>query len=277
MADNVLFKRGLQANLPTSSSIGDKAIVDGAFYLTTDTNRLYVGKGNSLALLNQTVQIIPKVNDLPGKAGGLNAAKTPSKDDFYYCTLENVLAVYDGVKWVQINPDTNNTIKVDSVTVANPDKTTEGQLTYKATIVQNKYNKDGTVVANTDGSKVIPDVTFDLVLKATDLEGILHDPASVGLETTAGANPTIKTKGTGSDSASNVQIAGGDNVTISAAGKVITVSAEDTTYSLGVDSTTTGEGEDKKTTYSSKIVLTDNEGTTNKVEFAAGSALIAEA
>ena len=34
---NVYFKRGLQASLPSNSA----NIVDGAFYLTTDTNRLY--------------------------------------------------------------------------------------------------------------------------------------------------------------------------------------------------------------------------------------------
>lgn len=33
---NILFKRGLQNNLPTTAT-------DGVFYLTTDTNRLYVG------------------------------------------------------------------------------------------------------------------------------------------------------------------------------------------------------------------------------------------
>ena len=39
---NVLFKRGLQANLPKSN------IIDGAFYLTTDTNRLYIGNNTEL-------------------------------------------------------------------------------------------------------------------------------------------------------------------------------------------------------------------------------------
>jgi hypothetical protein len=37
---NVAFKRGLSANLPIGNA------VDGVFYLTTDTNRLYVGNSN---------------------------------------------------------------------------------------------------------------------------------------------------------------------------------------------------------------------------------------
>jgi hypothetical protein len=56
---NVLFKRGPQANLPSGSN---QFIQDGAFYLTTDTNRLYYGENStgatgsgSLKLLNQTV------------------------------------------------------------------------------------------------------------------------------------------------------------------------------------------------------------------------------
>ena len=44
---NVLFKRGVQANLPQNGSA-----VDGVFYFTEDTNRLYLGKGTDRVLLN---------------------------------------------------------------------------------------------------------------------------------------------------------------------------------------------------------------------------------
>lgn len=88
------FKRGLQANLP---AIGE----DGVFYLTSDSNRLYAGIGDNKApqLLNQTVQIVDKVDSLPVSA---------NINDFYYCTAENILAIYTGKEkgWVQINPDT---------------------------------------------------------------------------------------------------------------------------------------------------------------------------
>jgi hypothetical protein len=42
---NVLFKRGKQQNLPSTA-------LDGVFYLTTDTHRLYVGQDNVPVLLN---------------------------------------------------------------------------------------------------------------------------------------------------------------------------------------------------------------------------------
>ena len=51
MADQLLFKKGLQSDLDKVTSS-----VNGAFYLTTDTNRLYIGNGSDKPkLLNQTV------------------------------------------------------------------------------------------------------------------------------------------------------------------------------------------------------------------------------
>ena len=45
---NVLFKRGLQANLPASGSA-----VDGALYFTTDTKRLFLGHGTELLPISE--------------------------------------------------------------------------------------------------------------------------------------------------------------------------------------------------------------------------------
>lgn len=112
---NIKFKRGLQANLPA-------VVEDGVFYLTTDTNRLYVGQpvsgSNTVErkLLNQTVQIIGSLTELTTMANNWTN-KDAHINDFYYITDDNVLAVYTGVDknknggWVQINPDTNTTTK----------------------------------------------------------------------------------------------------------------------------------------------------------------------
>ena len=100
----LMFKRGRQDDLP-------KIAADGCFYLTTDTNRLYVGQGdnNSPVLLNQTVQIVSSVSALP--------KSPPARDnDFYYCISENVLAVYRaGEGWTQINTNTNDTVEVSDI------------------------------------------------------------------------------------------------------------------------------------------------------------------
>ena len=105
---NVLFKRGLQANLPKSN------IIDGAFYLTTDTNRLYVGNNTELVELNKSITVVKTVNDLP-KTG-------VEVGQFYYIAGENkhagasddsgnILAVVTSIvngnpQWTQVNPDT---------------------------------------------------------------------------------------------------------------------------------------------------------------------------
>ena len=105
---NVLFKRGLQKNLPANGSVED-----GVFYLTTDTNRLYVGIGTNKKLLNQTVQIINSIEDLEALPTQWGQDASSHVNDFYYISGSNILAVYTGTGenagWVQINPDTNTT------------------------------------------------------------------------------------------------------------------------------------------------------------------------
>lgn len=215
---NIMFKRGKQAQLPSTGEYG-------CFYLTTDTNRLYVGNENNLVVpVNQGVINVSKVDNLPAK-NNIEAGQ------FYYVMDENILCVYNGNQWVQINPDTNNndTIKVSSVSVANPVITNDEKIVYTTTLSQTKYTKDGVVVPN-----AVSDITFDLTLTAADLEKIIHDPASVGLEVESSGNQAvIKTAGTGANNTKTATIKGGSNVTVTQEDGVITVAATDSTYQLG--------------------------------------------
>ena len=116
---NVLFKRGLQSNLPVTHQ-------DGTFYLTTDTHRLYVDNASDRFLLNQTVQIVANEAALQAKAQSwtTNAEKQAHVNDFYYLQTENILAVWINsgseqspyYEWKQINPDTDHI--VDDVTLS---------------------------------------------------------------------------------------------------------------------------------------------------------------
>lgn len=101
---NVSFKRGTAANLAKLSTY-----TDGCFYLTSDTNRLYVAQSASnLVELNKSIEIVANVAALP---------KTNVADgQFYYAQEENILCVYKSTedpKWIQINPDTNTTYKLE--------------------------------------------------------------------------------------------------------------------------------------------------------------------
>ena len=100
---NILFKRGLHANLPSGANV-----IDGAFYLTTDSHRLYAGINSQLVDLNQYIQIVNTVADLD-KLSNIEIG------DFAYIQGGNILAVYQETegtkKWVQINQNTDTTNK----------------------------------------------------------------------------------------------------------------------------------------------------------------------
>ena len=117
---NVSFKRGTQQHLDEMSTY-----VEGAFYLTTDTDRLYFAQANNeLVELNQFVHSVATLNNLPAE----NTLTASNNGDFYYIEDRNILCRFDnskdtGKKWVQINPDHNtelvagtNGLSVSSVT-----------------------------------------------------------------------------------------------------------------------------------------------------------------
>lgn len=139
MSTNLQFLRGTQANLNKIESA-----IDGAFYLTTDTNRLYVGQGTALVELNKSVTTVSTFDSLP---------KTNIEEgQFYYVSNINVLCVYKGGKWVQINPDT----KLDSVTTTVTDiaateaDTFDKKVSITHTFVQTSSDENDAQPTNTD-------------------------------------------------------------------------------------------------------------------------------
>lgn len=209
---NILFKRGLQTNLPTTA-------VDGVFYLTTDTNRLYVGQGSTMALLNQTVQIVASVSALPTSA---------AKNDFYYCTAENVLAVWDGSKWQQINKNTNDNIDtyVTGVSASKVETSVDGGIVVSFNIQQKKYDLISNQTTN------LTDIPVSFTISKENLD--TANEIDVGLLASAitGGGAKIVTTGNGSDDVEYVNLKQGSNVTISVSGDDITIAAKDTTYDI---------------------------------------------
>ena len=73
---NVSFKRGTQQHLNEMSTY-----VEGAFYLTTDTDRLYFAQANNeLVELNQFVHSVATLDNLPAE----NTLTASNNGDFYY-------------------------------------------------------------------------------------------------------------------------------------------------------------------------------------------------
>ena len=102
---NVLFKRGLKANLPDNASKGN--VIDGSLYFTTDTCQLYLGHNTALLPIGDNIRIVSATTDLG------NAAD--HRHEFAYVETGNILAWSNGSAWKQTNPNTENDTLTASV------------------------------------------------------------------------------------------------------------------------------------------------------------------
>lgn len=171
---NILFKRGLHSALPTTA-------VDGAFYLTTDSHRLYAGIGTELVDLNQYIQV---VSNIEGNTDSLQALTNVQSGDFAYVKNGNILAIYQDKAWVQINKNT------DTV-VTGLDATGDGAAA------------DGTLtlsITSSEGTPVTTDIKF-LGKGGTDVT-----VAEDGTITVQGAVYSIAGKGTAQTGATGGEV-----------------------------------------------------------------------
>lgn len=250
---NVLFKRGLHADLPAAT-----AAEDGVFYLTTDTGRLYVGQDkivngstvHDLVELNKSIEVISSASELPtsnvrpgqffyisGQGGANTNGKDPSKSG------GNILAVCTSTgtngtnpTWVQVNPDTDtnddhnthvSNFKIEKDTV----NSTSSKVVYKWTItnISDGISEGGTTSTLTG--------SFDVL--ASDIASLADAHVSIGSTAVSGGSTTLSTAGNGSESGSGKQvtISQGENVTLSGSANQITINAVDTKYTTSVNGT----------------------------------------
>lgn len=225
---NVAFKRGLSANLPVNNA------VDGVFYLTTDTNRLYVGNGSTLVDLNRYILTVGSYRDLP---------TTPHVNDFAWVKDENMLLVCTKEdpslalgQWTQINPpDTNDNddTAVTGVTDMTVAATKDGGVTVSFNIQQERTERSLGSVTGTVKLDAIP-VSF--TISGADIA--TANNVAVGMDVAAISNGAkITTTGDGSDKgAAFVNIKGAGGATVSVSGDDITITSADTQY--GIEATT---------------------------------------
>lgn len=151
------FLTGLQKSVDTMLSQGANAgAKHGYFYLTKDSHRLYVGNSDgSLSAVNEGVQTVTYLNDLPVLSSADD--KVAYTGRFFYVqykdssagqvasNVANILCVYNGSSWVQINANTNTLIK-----------STEFATAIKETDVATVTN----TITDTDGAKKTGDFTI---------------------------------------------------------------------------------------------------------------------
>ena len=168
---NIQFLLGTQASLEKyikgpSASDGARA-ADGTFYLTNDTHRLYVGTSLGTAV---------PVNEGVITVSNLDALKTVSAHpgEFYYVTNGNILCVYTGKEWVQINNNTNTYVKATDTVVSLADQvatiTTKYTMNDGTTPISDSWN-----LAVAEGVKVSIDAATDKVI----LTGVVNDSFGV--------------------------------------------------------------------------------------------------
>lgn len=163
---NIQFLLGTQANLEKYIS-GSSTAAEGTFYLTNDTHRLYVGTSlGTAAPVNEGVITVSNLDALQ------NVSAHPG--EFYYVKAGNILCVYDGKQWVQINNNTNTYVKATDTVVSLADQvatiTTKYTMSDGTTPISDSWN-----LAVANGVKVSIDAATDKVI----LTGVVNDSFGV--------------------------------------------------------------------------------------------------
>lgn len=215
---NVGFKLGTQAKVDALLKTPGTSVVEGSFYLTSDTHRLYIGQkatasdtNAQLFPVNEGVITVATTANLPNVS---EADKSVYAGRFYYVTDGNILCVYNGSSWVQINPDHDTYIDSHSYSV-----------------------KDGTITDNihrSDGQEL--NATFTVTgANGIQITGtgttltITGDKYSLS-STVTDNKATVKLDSANTADDTSVVLAGGDNVTITqnTNTKEVTIESTDT-------------------------------------------------
>lgn len=151
------FLTGAQSSIDTMISKGANAgAKHGYFYLTKDSHRLYIGNSDgSISAVNEGVQTVTYLGDLPNLTTAADRVAYTGR--FFYVqykdstagqvdsNIANILCVYNGSTWVQINANTDTHINSNTYTASTAGAT--------ATIKN--------AIGSTDGGSVSG--TFDIV------------------------------------------------------------------------------------------------------------------
>ena len=238
---NVFFKRGSQTALNALINGSGDRFVDGSFYLTTDTDRLYVAQSASeLVELNKSIHIVPTIDDLPktnvdvGQFYYVQGSSTSTRAE--NVQNGNILAVVTGYKgngdpnWVQVNPDTN-TNDTDN------DHVTGFSITKSASSTQSVLRYDWKIEQENVNNNAIADLTGSFEILSSDIAQLAG--ASVGLASTAPTNNTVTLSTTGSGAGvGSLTFAGksGGNITISGSANSVIIDSKNTEYIQSVNS-----------------------------------------
>ena len=285
--NQIAFLHGSESNLQALRSNATN-IKLGAFYITNDTNRMYLGvqdgQNKKIVPLNQGVITIDKVVNLP--------TSNIEVGYFYYATKENVLCVYNGQTWVQINPDTNTYV-------------TEQKITAETKSVQNGH---GATITNTltrnDNDQTLTgkwNITSDNTIELTVTDATQTSDATINFKCVmalktvkSGTNDNfgkivLSKDGTSTtDPAGEIKIAGDDYISVSSDGSGNISLGAETLHNADIKSISTEFNDNGE--LSTTVTLQENDKTltpatvtpqiklktsdTNSIKFANGTAVL---
>lgn len=215
---NVGFKLGTQAKVDALLKTPGTSVVEGSFYLTSDTHRLYIGQkataedtNAQLFPVNEGVITVAKVADLPNVS---EADKPVYAGRFYYVTNGNILCVYNGKSWVQINTNTDTVINSHSYSIDG------GAITDKIHLSNGQDANATFTVVGANGVQIAGTGT------TLTITGDKYSLSS----TVASNKATVKLDSANTTNDTSVVLAGGDNVTITqnADTKEVTIKSNNT-------------------------------------------------
>ena len=255
---NVYFKRGTQASLNTLINGNGNRFVEGSFYLTSDTNRLYFAQSaTNLVDLNQYIHITTGVNPASPPSSATQGYSNLQQGDIYYWSDQNILAICDNPAtgaWTQLNPDTALKANASNITVTS---TTANKIDF-ALEVEDTKNTKSQGAFSIQGSANVTVTANNGVITIESVDTTDNALYTLGTESSTNTGAiTLNASGQGG-TASSIAIAGdgsvtvssdaNGNITISGAGGVSTASqafdaSGNYTISLGTtDGTITTQG-----------------------------------
>lgn len=289
------FKVGLQSEVDRLLSLGSSANAQhGCFYLTKDSHRLYVGnEDTSLSPVNEGIVTITwselqsKASSMAGSSEEAVAQRKAETGRFYYVSDadKNILCVYNGQAFVQLNENTNTYTQSFAATAAVANNT----ATVTHTLIDNNGGKLPASFSVTGANGITITGTGTALTFTGDTYTLSSEAAA-----TAGTGAKIKLDSTQTTNDSEVEFVAGANVTISGGGaSAISIAAKDTTNaSLAIKAL----GASDTPAVGFEVKVTDSEGgtvqntvdptiswytssdptatTTNSAHFASGNAVI---
>lgn len=281
MGVNVNFKRGNQASLNTLIAGSGNRYVEGTFYLTTDTDKLYFAQSaTELVHLNQHIYIFTG-SSLPSTA--TTGYSTLEEGDIYYWKNQNILAICQdpaqGV-WIQINPDTQLVTNGSNITLSDD----TNSVTFSLDVEDSKsHHSEGEFTIAGGTNVTVSRNGSTITIASTDT----NDNATYTLATeqnTVSNTGIITLNGTGTGAtATNVVVKGSGAVTISStAGNEITIhgsggvtgisNAIDTNGNFSTTLQVTGQSQSELDSNSIQPIIRYGQNSNVTAAFASGTA-----